>query len=94
MWEPEARGGKNFSEIDHPGKAARRVAEAGPRQFSAGFSRAGSGLRSRRATRSPERRAARWRPSVRPCLGLPSRAPSPAAPRPDEVLEDSLAEID
>jgi hypothetical protein len=28
------------------------------------------------------------------CLGLVSRAPPPAAPRPDEVLADSLAEID
>jgi hypothetical protein len=28
------------------------------------------------------------------CLGLASRAPPPAAPRPDEVLADSLAEID
>ena len=28
------------------------------------------------------------------CLGLPSRAPPPAAPRPDEVLEDSFAETD
>jgi hypothetical protein len=28
------------------------------------------------------------------CLGLPSRAPPPAAPMPDELLEDSFTETD